>query len=958
VDLTALMATFRDRGSDAAWSAGSRLARAGVVRGVSADDEEITLSVKVPNRPAALEVNLWPDDDDWCCECGLDACAHAAAALIATHHARKAGHLLPAPPPSGRTLRYDLTRQGRELSIQRKLLRGGTAERFNGNIRQVEGVHTTEGDLVADQVLRLGDRNLPAVGWRRLLAAWADHGASVTLDGEPVQVSSDPVQPVAVLSDHGPGFRLTLHRASQVTEAWRGGVALVGAVLRPTTDGGLEPHQRSALVRGVAYDRDDEGRLVAEILPRLRRTMTVEVKTTRLPTDVLAVPPRGRVRVWDRGAQGLGVLAEVIYGDPVVARVVDGRFVREGQAICVRDAAAEATLRQQLDAALGVPIGRPWHFEGEHAVRWVRDKLPRWRGEVDGSAGRWRVRKEPAQVGLATTDAGVGLRLEGDADPGAVMAAWREGRSLVPLLDGGWAPLPRGFLEQHHELLEDLIAAREDDGTLPEHAVGPAAELARALDHPAPAALGRLRGLLAEGLDELPEPTLPDDLTAELRPYQVDGVRWLQFLAHAGLGGILADDMGLGKTLQTLVAVDGADGPVLVVAPTSVLRNWAAELERFLPGRRICLFHGPKRQLDADAVYVITTYALLRLDPKLRAQRWHTVVLDEAQAIKNPESQTARAAFQLQADHRFCLTGTPIENRLEELWSQLHFAMPGFLGGRRGFKERFSGPVERGDTRAIALLRKRIGPFVLRRLKEDVAQDLPPRTDVTLRVALSPEQRAVYDAVKEAGRAEVARAVSANRTLDVLEQLLRLRQAACHTGLLPGDRPPHSAKLDRLLDALDEVVSGGHKALVFSQWTGFLDLIQRALDQLGLAWTRLDGSTRDRQAVIDAFQSPDGPPVFLLSLKAGGTGLNLTAADYVFHTDPWWNPAVEDQATDRAHRIGQTRPVVSVKLIAEDTVEERIAELQQAKRALAEAAVGEAALLGRLTTADLASMLQ
>ncbi len=315
-------------------------------------------------------------------------------------------------------------------------------------------------------------------------------------------------------------------------------------------------------------------------------------------------------------------------------------------------------------------------------------------------------------------------------------------------------------------------------------------------------------------------------------------------------------------------------------------------------------------------------------------------------------------AFELQAEHRFCLTGTPVENRLEELWSQLHFVMPGFLGGRRDFRVRFAGPVERGESRAIAALRRRIGPFVLRRLKQDVAQDLPSRTDITLRVALSSEQRDIYDAVREAGREEVARALGAKRSLDVLEQLLRLRQAACHTGLLPGDRPALSSKLDHLLLALDEVVGGGHKALIFSQWTGFLDRIQAALDSAGLGWTRLDGSTRDRQAVIDDFQSAGGPPVFLLSLKAGGTGLNLTQADYVFHTDPWWNPAVEDQATDRAHRIGQTRPVVSVKLIAEDTVEERIADLQAVKRSLAEAAVGEAALLGRMSVSELAALLQ
>ncbi len=958
MDVHDLISAFRARGSDAAWSAGSRLARAGVVRGVSQDDEEITLSVKVPGRETALQVYLWPEDDDWGCDCGKDACAHAAAALIATLHAQKTGEALPDTTARGVRLRYDLARQGRELIVVRTILKPDGESPLKGNVRQVVGLHTTEADLVVDEVLRLGDRNLPAVGWQRMLVAWSEAGSVVTLDGAEVTTSAHPVLPVAVLQDHDEGYRLSLHRASEVSETFRGGVVRVGNALHPSSDGGLESHQRTTLVRGVLFEPGDEGRIVAEVLPRLRRTLTVKVRTQRLPSQVLDVVPRGRVRLWDRGEEGLGILCEVVYGDPVVARVEGGRLVQEGKEVCVRDAAAEATLRHRLDGALGIPIGRPWHLEGEDAVHWVRDRLPRWKGAVEGSVGRWQVRKEPASLALASSETGVGLRIQSDADPGELIAAWREGRSLVPLLEGGWAPLPRGLLEKHHDLLEDLVAAQGTDGSLPEHAIGPAAELARALDHPPPPALDRLRALLAEGFEGLPEPELPADLAAELRPYQRTGVAWLQFLCRASLGGILADDMGLGKTLQALVAVDGMDGQVLVVAPTSVLRNWAAEISRFLPGRRVCVFHGPKRRLDPEADYVIASYALLRLDSRLRETSWNTVVLDEAQAIKNPESQTAQVAFELQAEHRFCLTGTPVENRLEELWSQLHFVMPGFLGGRRDFRVRFAGPVERGESRAIAALRRRIGPFVLRRLKQDVAQDLPSRTDITLRVALSSEQRDIYDAVREAGREEVARALGAKRSLDVLEQLLRLRQAACHTGLLPGDRPALSSKLDHLLLALDEVVGGGHKALIFSQWTGFLDRIQAALDSAGLGWTRLDGSTRDRQAVIDDFQSAGGPPVFLLSLKAGGTGLNLTQADYVFHTDPWWNPAVEDQATDRAHRIGQTRPVVSVKLIAEDTVEERIADLQAVKRSLAEAAVGEAALLGRMSVSELAALLQ
>jgi len=957
VDVQPLVEVFRERASDRTWSAGSRLARAGVVRGLGVDDDELRLSVRIEGRPTALTVYLWPDEDDWGCDCGLELCAHAAAALIATLHAQKRGQTLPEAPVAAPRLRYDLRREGRELVLTRNLVTTTGVRPLKGSVRQAQGVHASDADLVAEQVLQLGDRNLPAVGWRRMLAAWAHCGAELALDGEPITPCAEPVPPVAVLHDDGEGYRLSLHRSAEVEETFRGQVVRVGRTLRPASDGGLESHHRAALTRGLAYGREDEGRLVSEILPKLRQTLTVKVKTGRLPRAVVDVPPRAVVELQDVGERGLGVRAQVVYGDPVLARVEGERLVRTGTDVVVRQPRAEAELRRRVDRDLLIPVGRRWHFDGEDAVRFVRDRLPRFRGEVRGDPGRWRVRKEPARVGLEAVAGGSGVRLTGEADPGRVVKAWREGRSLVPLLDGGWAPLPRRLLEQHGELLADLVAAGEDDGTVPRHAVGPAAELARALDHPPPAALEGLQALIDEGHEGLPEARLPEGLTATLRTYQGQGVAWIQTLQRAGLGGVLADDMGLGKTLQALCATDGVEGPVLVVAPTSVLRNWAAEIDRFLPGRSVCVFHGPRRSLDPEARFTITSYALLRLDPELLEPEWGAVVLDEAQAIKNPESQTARAARSLQAPHRLCLTGTPVENRLEELWSQLHFLMPGFLGGRADFRERYALPLERGDRRAAASLRRRIGPFVLRRLKQEVARDLPPRTDITLRIPLGEEQRSIYAAVRESGRAVVQQALASHRTLDVLEHLLRLRQAACHTGLLPGDRPAHSAKLDQLVEALDEVTGRGHKALVFSQWTSFLDRIEEAVSARGMRWTRLDGSTRDRQAVVDGFQAEDGPPVFLLSLKAGGTGLNLTAADYVFHTDPWWNPAVEAQATDRAHRIGQDKPVVSVKLIAEDTVEERIADLQEAKKALAEAVVGEAALLGRLTAADLRDLL-
>jgi SNF2 family DNA or RNA helicase len=571
---------------------------------------------------------------------------------------------------------------------------------------------------------------------------------------------------------------------------------------------------------------------------------------------------------------------------------------------------------------------------------------------------------------LTQADAGsavprVGFTLEFDVQggpPGAqavdaesVLRAWREGLSLVPLIGGGWAEVPRGFLDVHGAKVADLLAARDAAGTVANHALPQLAELCDALECPKPVSLEKLKPLV-EGFTALGAAQLPAGLSATLRPYQLQGVAWLQFLQRAGLGGVLADDMGLGKTLQAICALGKG---ALVVCPTSVLPNWAAELARFRPGLEVSTFHGPSRALDESADVTLTTYAVLRLDEAVLTQkRWSAVVLDEAQAIKNPDSQTARAAFKLLADFRLALSGTPIENRLEELWSVMQFANPGLLGPRRDFDERFARPIADGRTDVAQALRGKLKAFVLRRLKKEVAPELPPRTEDVLYVALEERERAVYDAVLAATKAEVvALFEKGGGVMAALEALLRLRQAACHAGLVPGQQAKSSSKVRTLVETLVTAAADGHRALVFSQWTSLLDFIEPELAAAGLGFVRLDGSTADRAGVTAKFQADDGPPVMLISLKAGGTGLNLTAADHVFLVDPWWNPATEAQAADRAHRIGQTRPVFVHRLVAQGTVEERILTLQEKKRALFEAALGEASGAASLGKADLLELL-
>jgi len=459
-------------------------------------------------------------------------------------------------------------------------------------------------------------------------------------------------------------------------------------------------------------------------------------------------------------------------------------------------------------------------------------------------------------------------------------------------------------------------------------------------------------------------------LKAELRPYQRAGLGWLQFLRATGLGGCLADDMGLGKTVQTLallesIRADGGTRPSLVVAPKSLLFNWAAEAARFAPQLRVREHHGAERMKNADAFndcdVVLTTYATMRLDvAHLSDIEFEYVILDEAQAIKNASSQVAKASRLLRGRHRLALSGTPIENHLGELWSLFEFLNPGLLGSARSFQRTFASKTATPERREA--LARALRPFILRRTKEQVAPELPARTEQTLYCVLEGNQKKQYDELRDHYRdsllGRIRKGGIEKSRMQILEALLRLRQAACHPALIDPASETESAKTELLMDEIRDVLESGHRALVFSQFTSFLSIVRRSLDDERVPYLYLDGQTRDRQTLVEQFQHEDGPPLFLISLKAGGLGLNLTNADYIFLLDPWWNPAVEAQAIDRAHRIGRVRPVVAYRLIARDTVEEKILELQAHKRDLAESIISEDnSVLRKLEVEDLELLL-
>ena len=553
----------------------------------------------------------------------------------------------------------------------------------------------------------------------------------------------------------------------------------------------------------------------------------------------------------------------------------------------------------------------------------------------------------------------------------------------VPVGDKRWLPVPPERLRLLLKVLVEMYGGAERRGALPISRAAAVAELGAALhDGERPVRWTgetRIRDVgyaLALGPRLRREAALPSGLQATLRPYQVEGVEWLQHLRSHDAGGVLADDMGLGKTLQTIAHVlaekeaGRLDRPAMIVTLTSVLGNWGRELAKFAPALRVLSLRGPNRRARFAEItthdVVLTTYPLLARDREaLAAHEYHLLVLDEAHLIKNAQGQAHEAARAIRARHRLCLTGTPIENNLGELWSLMDFLNPGMLGEPDRFRTEFRVPIEvHGEGRRLEALRERVRPYILRRTKDTVARDLPPKTEIVRAVELGGAQRDLYESIRVAAHAEVrqhirSRGIGAS-TIAILDALLKLRQVCCDPRLVTSEAAAAveaSAKLDLLLELIDQQLAQGRRILVFSQFARMLALISERLLGKGTRHVTLTGSTVDRQRPIDAFEQGKAD-VFLISLKAGGTGLNLTSADTVIHYDPWWNPAAQAQATDRAYRIGQQKPVFVFNLIVAGSVEERMLGLQQHKRRLADAILAQGGQGGvTLTERDVDDLL-
>lgn len=666
-----------------------------------------------------------------------------------------------------------------------------------------------------------------------------------------------------------------------------------------------------------------------------------------------------------------------------------GSYAYQGQTYLVRRHQEEENQLMQELSSMGFQArsSKLWFLEPEEAISFLLDSYPKlvenYRVFGEKALSRYKVRSTKSKITAKVTSnekekwfsLDITVDYDGQTLPlEKIWNAWTRGKRYVQLKDGSYTSLPEEWLKK---ISHKLTTLGLDPSKPPQQRFKQfeAPMLDGLLDDMPEAQTDAYWVKLRERIHSFKEVKAvpaPQGLNAQLRSYQMQGLAYLNFLSEYGFGGILADEMGLGKTIQTLAFIQYMvehkhKGANLIVVPTSVLPNWEREAEKFVPSLKRLIIYGTRRENMFKQIgksdLVITTYALLRRDlEEIEKFDFNTIILDEAQNIKNPNTITARSVRKLNARMRLCLSGTPIENNLFELWSLFEFLMPGFLGSQHSFQRGIIKPIKDGDPETLEYLRARVRPFILRRTKAEVARDLPPKVESVTCCALEEAQAELYAAVARKLRDQVLADVDekglAKSQMSILDALLKLRQICCHPRLLKIDIPGFSnnlpsGKFEAFKDMVQEVVEGGHKVLVFSQFVQMLKIIRQWLEFSQIPFCYLDGASKDRFEQVDRFNNSPNIPIFLISLKAGGTGLNLTSADYVIHYDPWWNPAVESQATDRTHRIGQTRQVFSYKLICQNTVEEKILKLQDAKRNVAEAIIPGQETWKSLTREDL-----
>ena len=911
----------------ALWSEAVQMARSAQFAITSQEEDKISLQLHLPGQKIHPCVELWPKDLDWKCTCPSkqDPCLHVTAAVIHLKNpsVKKDSDL--------QTMVYSIEKENQKIQLQRYLKSDSTLKPdpyVDGDLTGRTQVTRTSCDLQVERLLHSRKKNFPLTERKEILEILSllKPTHQLVFAETPIEIQNQTLNRTIQIEDKNEGLKLTLkdsfvkEEILLQTSDW---LIHKNKLYFQTSIKWLKNHLPSFTGTEVFIPRKDRQNFVVKILPEIEKQYNVTHLSQTLP-KLKTAAPFVDLYIQKNNNGDLVVTPRLFYGSPVLAQKVNGSMKYEKEDIVIlEDTKKEQELRKKLKYELQLQIDRPTNFPNYEALEFMQ------RAEAWSKSGQVDLYKEQPtlipEVQLIDDRLSVSLKHPKNSDSipfDQAWDCWQKEKSQVQLLSGQWTKLPKEWFEKYAAQLQSLLLLQEKKRQIPKYAWPQWATLNQELGLPQPKVLETFQKLV-ENFTSIPQAPLPKDLTASLRPYQKQAVNWLSFLQKHHLGALLADDMGLGKTLQTLCVLQGQ---CLIVCPTSVLRTWEKEIEKFRPQLSASIYHGPQRTLKTQSQIIITSYGVLKRDLSELCQRhWDNIVLDESQIIKNHKSQVAQAISQVPGDFRVALSGTPIENRLQDLYSQFDFILPGFL----------TQTHQNTET-----LKKQIQPFFLRRLKEDVAQDLPPKTEMIIRCELSSDERDLYNSLLSSTQQEIVDRLQEGQDLfSLLELLLRLRQSCSHPHLLPGQKLTNnfttSTKVETLIERLHNTIPLGHKVLIFSQWTGFLDIIEKRLEQESISSCRLDGKTKERNKIIDLFQSKDGPSTMLISLKAGGVGLTLTQADHIYIMDPWWNPASEEQAADRAHRIGQDKPVFVHKLICENTLEERIIELQEKKQELA-----------------------
>ena len=824
------------------------LSRASAVTLEREDSDAITLRVTTGGGAASFTVQLYPEDEEWSCDCSSveEVCEHVTGAAIALRSAARAGKnfrrrqrptgmwpTISNAPGSGLAFKRSLVRpNGKETPLEVSLAIVVKRGKFAGELSVASQDYDVE-RLTGTLPIGLIGRSQ----FKRLVDS-LDESAKVYLDRQEVKLSRPRSTMRAIITQEGAGLRVQLKDLEGKHEHFANGIVLHDGQLFLASDYSSTSSELATFRgHGRAIDVDDIADFMSTTLPMLERQVTVDRRDVTLPS-LSRIKPTVEWTTRET-PRGLEVMPLLVYGEPPQARVDGDKLVQlSPNALPIRDRRAETelirTLRREFDLAPG--IREIW--DPATAFK-LTPKLKHARVQGDAHENYVLHGELSASIHQPSDDDIIGLQFRLDSPDGTsdtlgandVMRKWNLGERYIKLPSGGFAKLPSAWLNRHGDKLAEVMAALNmAKGNRPAYLAPLIEDFFEDLGEKQPPVVEAWLSTV-DAPPPLPAKT-PSELWDILRPYQQVGSQWLQERLSMGMGTLLADDMGLGKTLQTMSVLQA---PVLIVAPTSVAFNWVRELARFRPDLRVNHYRGPKRKLD-DAEVTVTSYALLRIDEeKLSQVDWTMAVLDESQAIKNPGSQVTQAAFALRARYRISLTGTPIENHLTDLWSQMHFLNPGLLNGMRSFERRYTKPIAQGDDVAVKRLRQVTGPFILRRTKSEVARDLPQRTEYNLYCELSESENELYETLRAATQEELLKELNPNiDAMSVLAALLRLRQAACHPALIPGHQAASSSKLELLFDHLERATENGHKCLIFSQWTQLLDKVEDRLKRQAL----------------------------------------------------------------------------------------------------------------------------